>query len=108
MTIYSVVAVLKEHPRGLALLVAGDFNTSLDHLYGDRRGKEIVTALMAAVLEYMLDHFLLRWCPWFRDGSTRNMIRLGRKVRSRTKLILGKDCRLLRNMAIQDPRHNLD
>ena len=36
------------------------------------------------------------------------MIRKGREVLSRTDYILGKDRRLFRNVAVQDPRHNSD
>ena len=37
-TIESVVAALKERPRGAALLVAGDLNTTLMEPENDRRG----------------------------------------------------------------------
>ena len=36
------------------------------------------------------------------------MLRNGREVRSRTDYILGTDRRLSRNVAVRDPRHNLD
>ena len=36
------------------------------------------------------------------------MLRNGREVQSRTDYILGTDRRLFRNVAVQDPRHNLD
>ena len=51
MTIESVVAALKERPRGTALLVAGDLNTTLSDPENDRRGTEIVAALTEAGLE---------------------------------------------------------
>ena len=38
-TIESVVAALKEQPRGAALLVAGDLNTTLTYPENNRRGK---------------------------------------------------------------------
>ena len=38
LTIDSVVAALKERPRGSKLLVVGDFNTNLAKPEGDRRG----------------------------------------------------------------------
>ena len=36
------------------------------------------------------------------------MIREGREVRSLTDYIMGKDCRLFRNVSVRDPRHNSD
>ena len=36
------------------------------------------------------------------------MLRKGREVRSQTDYILGTDRRLFRNVAVRDPRHNLD
>ena len=62
---------------------------------------------MAAGLEDMSAHFPLWWRPWFRDGSTCIMVRLGRDVQSRTDYILGTDRSLFRNVAVRDPQHNL-
>ena len=38
LTIESVVAALKERPKGTALAVAGDLNTALDDPENDRKG----------------------------------------------------------------------
>ena len=64
-TIESVVAFLKERPRGDKLLVSGDLNVNLADLEGDRREEETSAALMAAVLEYMFSHFLPQRISWF-------------------------------------------
>ena len=40
-TIESVVAALKERPKGPELLVAGDFNANLDQLEGYQRDEDI-------------------------------------------------------------------
>ena len=44
-TIESVVAALKERPRGTEVMVAGDFNAKLSEPEGDRRGEDIAEAL---------------------------------------------------------------
>ena len=44
-TIDSVVAELKELPRGAELLVAGDFNVNLEEPEGDWRGEDIAAAM---------------------------------------------------------------
>ena len=38
LTIESVVAALKDRPRGAELMVAGDFNSNLAEPEGDQRG----------------------------------------------------------------------
>ena len=58
--IESVVATLKERPRGNALLVAVDLNTTLTDPENNRRGTEIAAALMEEGLKYMAAHFLPR------------------------------------------------
>ena len=57
-TIESVVAALKERPRGAKLLVAGDFNVKLLEPEGNRRGEDIAAAMATEGLKYMSDHFL--------------------------------------------------
>ena len=47
LTIESVVAALKERPRGTAMLVAGDLKATLTDPENDRRGTEIAAALTA-------------------------------------------------------------
>ena len=65
-TIESVVAALKERPRGTALIVAGDLNTTLTDPENDRRGIEIAVALTEAGFEDMAAHFLPRQRRWGR------------------------------------------
>ena len=52
-TIDIIVAALKERPRGTALLVVGDLNTTLTDPENDRRRTEIAAALTEAGLEDM-------------------------------------------------------
>ena len=52
-TIESVVATLKERPKGAELLVTGDFNANLVEPEGDRRGEDIAEALATEGLEDM-------------------------------------------------------
>ena len=63
-TIESVVAALKDRPKGTALVVAGDLNTELEDPENDRRGMEIAAAMTAAGMEDMTEHFLLRRRRW--------------------------------------------
>ena len=44
-TIESVVAALKERPRGAELLVEGDFNFSLSEPEGDWKGEDIAASM---------------------------------------------------------------
>ena len=107
-TIESFVAALKEQPRGAALLVAGDLNTTLMEPENDRRVTEIAVALTEEVLEDMAAHFLPRQRNWGREWRTWIMVREGKVVQSRTDYILGTDHRLFWNVSVQDPRHNTD
>ena len=59
-TIESVVARLKECPRGAELLVTGDFNVNLAESEGDRRGEDIAAAMATEGLEDISAHFLPR------------------------------------------------
>ena len=45
LTIESVVAALKEIPRGAEMLMVGDFNINLAEPEGDHRGKDITAAM---------------------------------------------------------------
>ena len=83
-TIDRVVKALKDQPQGTALVVAGDLNTDLGEMDGDRRGTEISAALTEAGLEDMADHFLPRKRRWGRERRTWAMVRGGKAVRSRT------------------------
>ena len=106
--IESVVAALKERPRGAVLLVTGDFNANLSEPEGDRRGEDIVAAMSTEGLGDMLAHFLLSRRSWCREGRTWSMIREGREVRSLTDYILGTDRHIFGNVSVQDPRHKSD
>ena len=57
-TIESVVAALKERPRGAKLLVTGDFNVNLAKPEGDRRGEDIAAAMATEGLEDMSENFI--------------------------------------------------
>ena len=108
--IESVVAALKERPRGAKLLVTGDFNfnVNLSEPEGDRRGEDIAAAMATEVLEDMSSQFLTRRRLWCRDGRTWSMTGEGREVRSRTDYILGTDRRLFGNVSVRDPMYNSD
>ena len=56
--IESVVAELKECPRGAKLLVAGDLNVNLEEPEEYQREEKIVAALTTAWLEDMSAHLL--------------------------------------------------
>ena len=87
-------------------MVTRDLNINLYDLEGYQREEEIVAALTAAGLEDMLAHFLLQ--RHLRDGRTWRIVRVGREVWSRTDYIPGTDFCIFRNVAVRDPRHNLD
>ena len=107
-TIESVVAALKERPRGAKLLVEGDFNANLSEPEGDWRGEDIVAALATEELKDRTAHFLLLQRSWCRDRRMWSMIQAGREVMSRADYILGTDRHLFWNVYAQDPRHNSD
>ena len=102
----SVVAALKERPRGTALVVVGDLNKTLDDPESDRSGTEIASALMEAGLEDMAAHFLPRWCRWGQERRRWSMAREGNVVRSRTEYILGTDRSVFWNFSVRDLRNN--
>ena len=76
--IESVIAALKERPRGAELLVAEDFKSNLAEPEGDRRGEDIAAAMATEGLEDISAHFLPRRRSWYKDGRTWSMIREGR------------------------------
>ena len=84
LAIESIIAVLKERPQGLEILVAGYFNADLVQTEKATRKDEIVTALKATLLEDILAHLLLQQRPWCWDDRTWSMVRLGREFRSWT------------------------
>ena len=100
--------MLKERPRGTALVVAGDLNTTLDNPENKRRGTDISTALTEEVHDDMSAHFFLHRRRWGRERRTWSMVREGKVVRSRTDYILGTDQSLFWNVSVQDTRHNTD
>ena len=63
-TIESVVAVLKERPRGAELLVEGDCNVNLVEPEGDQRGEDITASMETERLEDMSAHFLPLRSSW--------------------------------------------
>ena len=73
-TIERVVEALKDQPQGTALVVAGDLNTDLGEVDGDRRGAEILAALTEAGLEDMASHFMPRRRRWGREQRTWAMV----------------------------------
>ena len=91
LKIESVVAALKERPRGAEVLVEGDFNVKLLESEGDERGEYTVSSLATEILEDMLAHSILRRRSWCWDWRIWSMIRAGREVRPRTDYILGMD-----------------
>ena len=107
-TIESVVAALKERPRGTTLVVAGDLNTALDDPENNWIGMEIAAAITEAGLEDTKAHLLPRRQRWGRERRTWSMVREGKVVWSRTDYILGTEQSLIRNVSIRDPRHNTD
>ena len=70
--------------------------------------EDIATTLATEGLEEMAKHFLPRESRCYRDRRTWGVLQKGREVRSRTDYILGTERRLFRNVAVWDPRHNLD
>ena len=65
-TIESAVTALKERPRGAALMVAGDLNTTLTEPENDRRGTDIAAVLKEEGLEDVAMHFLPQQRKWGR------------------------------------------
>ena len=108
LTVDIVVAALKERPRGAALLVAVDLNTTLMEPENYQRGTDIAAAMTEEGLEDTATHFLPRRHTWGRERRTRSRFREEKVVRSRTDYILGTDCRLFYNMFVREPRHNTD
>ena len=64
LTIESVVAALKDLPRGSELLGAGGLNVNLVEPEGDQRGEDIAAAIETESLEDMSVHFLPRRRSW--------------------------------------------
>ena len=107
-TIESVIAALKERPRGAKLFVAGYFNVNLAEPEGDWRGEDIAAAMATEVMEDKSAHFLLPRRLWCQDGRMWSMIWEGREVRYRIDYILGTYLRLFGIVSVQDSRNNSD
>ena len=60
MTKESAVAALKGRPRGAALMLVGDLNTTLTEPENNQRGTEITAALTEEGLKDMAAHLLPR------------------------------------------------
>ena len=73
--IESVVAALKERPRGAALLVAGDLNTTLTEPENYQRGTETAAELTEEGHKDMAAHFLPGQHKWGRERRTWSMVR---------------------------------
>ena len=108
LSIESVVAAIKYHPRGSKVLVVEDLNINLEEPEGDWREEYIVEVLTMTRLEEVSDHFLPRRRLWCRDGRTWSMVRMWREVRSSTDFIPEIDRRLFMNVSVQEPRHKSD
>ena len=83
-----VVEAIRKNPRGVELMVAGDFNADITAPEGDRRAEDIATDLATAGLEDMVRHFLPREKRWCRNRRTWGMQRKGQEVRSWTETFL--------------------
>ena len=97
-----------EKPRETDLIVAGDLNVDLGKAGSRGRDEEITVAVVMAGLEDLPGYFFLRRRAWCRDRRMWETRRQGMVVRSRTEYILGYDCRIFQNVAVQYPRHNSD
>ena len=89
-------------------MVVGDFNADITAPEGNRRAVNISTDLVTAGVKDMAQHFMPQRQRWNRDRRNWDMRRKGQVVRSWTDYILGTDRRLLKNVAVRDPRHNSD
>ena len=87
--------------------MAGELNANLAEPEGTPQGEVILDELTAVGIMDMGLHFLPRRKPWFQDRCMWIVRRYVQEVRSRTYYILGTDCKLFQNMAVQEPRHNL-
>ena len=84
LTIERVFKALRERPKGVELLVAGDININFATPEGDRIEEDIAATFATEGLEDMDPYFLPRQRRWCRDRRTWGMLRKGREVRSRT------------------------
>ena len=107
-TIESVVITLKKRPRGAALLVAGDLNTTLTEPESNQRGTEIVAVLTEEGIKDMATHFLPRQRIWSKERRTCSMVRECKVFPARTDYILGTYLCLFWNVYDRDPRYKTD
>ena len=85
-----------------------DINTKIADQEGSRQGELIGVVISDAVLENMSRHFLLHKTPLAWGGWMWIILRQGSVVQSHTEFILSTYHRMLRNVSVQDPRHNTD
>ena len=57
-------------------------------------------------LEDISAHFLPRQRAWNLYQRTWVVVKQGKEMRSRTDYILGYNCQIFQNVAVQDPQHN--
>ena len=107
-TTYAAVADISQQPRGLELLVYGDFNANLLASEGNAKDEDITAALDIEGVEDMSDNFLSRLKPWLRYILMRSILYGVQEVLSWTDFILGKYRRLLHNVSVQDAQQNID
>ena len=107
-TTEDVAADIRDRPYGEKLLVTGNLNTNQIDPEGTPQGEAIVDELVSTGIEDMGLKFLQRCKTLLQDRCAWSMRRDGLEVRSRTNHILGTDLRLFQDVAVQDPRHNLD
>ena len=75
---------------------------------GHEHDEAMYLVLSMKVLEYMESYFLPCQLPWKSYGRTWIMLHRGQEVRSWTDYILVTDRRLFHNVALWDPRQNMD
>ena len=74
LTIKRVVEALRERPKGVELMVAGNLNINFAEPEGDWREEDIAATLATEGLEDMAEHFLPRRRRWCRDGRMWSML----------------------------------
>ena len=99
---------MEERPRGVELVVVGDFNMELEKTVGRGRDKEIASAVAMEGLEDITGHLLLQWRVWCKDWRTWVMVRQGMVVRYQMDYIMGSYRQIFQNLAVRYLRHNSD
>ena len=104
--IKAVMAAIRQRPHGADLMLYGDFNANFTVPDENAQNKEIMSALSTAGLEYTSAHLLPRRKPLLRDRQKWIVLFRVQELCSQTNYILGIDCHLLQNVAVQDAWHN--